>query len=309
MPVISRANIAKQLEPGLNKILGDNYNYVDKEHLPLFDIENSKKAFEEEVMMDGLGQAYVKAEGEAIQYDDIQESYTARYNHETIALGIAFTEEAFEDEQYGQLARRKTKALGRAMAHTKEEKAASVYNNGFSTSFLGGDGQPLFSASHPGRTTAAQSNTVAADLSETAIENALIAIRGFKDDRGLPIVPIAQSLHVPNELQFVAKKILQSEMSTVADTFGTDGITNTNKINAVRNVFPKGFFVNIRFTDPNAWFIRTNVSDGLKMFNRVGLSQKMEGDFDTGNIRYKARERYSFGWSDWRGAYGSSGSS
>jgi len=311
---INRASIAKELLPGLNAIFGIEYGDVDNEHEPLYEIEKSDRAFEEEVLFTGFGTAPVKGEGAAVQYDDAQEGYTARYTAETVALAFAVTEEAMEDNLYDTFAKLRARGLARAMANTKQVKAADVFNNGFSTSYLGGDGVALFSASHPTVGDGNQSNTLGAtDLSEASLETALITISKTQDDRGILIGAQAESLHVPSDLAFTADQILNSQMTTVIGvnpTTATNGATNQNAINSVRNqgLVPGGFFVNRRFTDTNAWYIKTDVPNGTKMFVRAPLSTKMEPDFDTGNLRYKARERYSFGWSDWRGFYGASGS-
>jgi len=309
---INRASIAKELLPGLNAVFGIEYADVDNEHAPLFDVENSDRAFEEEVLFTGFGSAPVKGEGAAVQYDDAQEGYTARYTHETISLAFAVTEEAMEDNLYDTFAKLRARGLARAMANTKQVKAADVFNNGFSSSYLGGDGVALFSAAHPTVGSGNQSNTLGAtDLSEASLETALITIAKAKDDRGILIGLQAESLHIPPDLAFTADQILNSTLSTTTVTNSTTGVTNTNDINSIRNqgLVPGGFFVNRRFTDTNAWFIKTDCPNGTKMFVRAPLQTKMEPDFDTGNLRYKARERYSFGWSDWRGFYGASGSS
>jgi hypothetical protein len=309
---INRASIAKELLPGLNAVFGMEYADVDNEHAPLFDVENSDRAFEEEVLFTGFGSAPVKSEGAAVQYDDAQEGYTARYTHETISLAFAVTEEAMEDNLYDTFAKLRARGLARAMANTKQVKAADVFNNGFSSSYLGGDGVALFSAAHPTVGSGNQSNTLGAtDLSEASLETALITIAKAKDDRGILIGLQAESLHIPPDLAFTADQILNSTLSTTTVTNSTTGVTNTNDINSIRNqgLVPGGFFVNRRFTDTNAWFIKTDCPNGTKMFVRAPLQTKMEPDFDTGNLRYKARERYSFGWSDWRGFYGASGSS
>jgi hypothetical protein len=312
---INRSSIAKELLPGLNAIFGMEYGEVDNEHEPLYEVENSDRAFEEEVLFTGFGTAPVKSEGAAVQYDDAQEGYTARYTHETVALAFAVTEEAMEDNLYDTFAKLRARGLARAMANTKQVKAADVFNNGFSSSYLGGDGVALFSAAHPTIGDGNQSNTLGAtDLSEASLETALITISKTKDDRGILIGAQAESLHVPSDLAFTADQILNSQMTTVIGvnpTTATNGATNQNKINSIRNqgLVPGGFFVNRRFTDTNAWYIKTDVPNGSKMFVRAQLATKMEPDFDTGNLRFKARERYSFGWSDWRGFYGASGSS
>lgn len=309
---INRASIAKELLPGLNAIFGMEYSDVDNEHESLYDVENSDRAFEEEVLFTGFGTAPVKGEGAAVQYDDAQEGYTARYTHETVALAFAVTEEAMEDNLYDSFAKLRARGLARAMANTKQVKAADVFNNGFNSSYLGGDGVQLFSAAHPTVGAGNQSNTLGAtDLSESSLESALITISKAKDDRGILIGLQAESLHIPSDLAFTADQILNSTLSTTTATNSTTGVTNVNDINSIRNqgMVPNGFFVNRRFTDTNAWFIKTDCPNGTKMFVRAPLATKMEPDFDTGNLRFKARERYSFGWSDWRGFYGASGSS
>jgi hypothetical protein len=303
---INRASIAKELLPGLNAVFGLEYGEVADEHSPLFVTENSDRAFEEEVLFTGFGTAPVKGEGAAVSYDDAQESYTSRYTHETIALGFAVTEEAMEDNLYDTFAKLRAKGLARAMANTKQVKAADVFNNGFNSAFGGGDGQAFFSASHPTIGAGNQSNALAAsDLSEAALETALIAISKTKDDRGILIGAQAESLHIPSDLAFTADQILNSTLSTTI----ANSATNVNDINSIRNqgLVPNGFYVNRRFTDTNGYFIKTDVPNGAKMFVRSPLQTKMEPDFDTGNLRFKARERYAFGFSDWRGFYGSQG--
>lgn len=300
---ISRANIAKELLPGLNAIFGITYKDVDNEHTPLFDVETSERAFEEEVLMSGFSTAPLKSEGAGVTYDSAQEVYTARYINNTIALAFAITEEAMEDNLYDTFSKIRAKALARAMANTKQVTAANVFNNGFSSSYPGGDAVSLFSASHPTLAAGSQSNTSGAvDLSESSLETMCINISLIKDDKGILVGAMPQSLHIPPQLTFVAERILRSP--------GQSGTAN-NDLNALRNTnyVPKGYFVNRRFTDTNAWFVRTDVPNGSKMFVRVPLQTKMEPDFDTGNMRYKARERYSFGWSDWRQWFGASGSS
>lgn len=307
---ITRGQISKQLIPGLNAIFGTAYGMIDNEHAPLFDTEKSNRSFEQEVMFTGLGTAPEKFEGQSIFYDDMKETYTATYNHTTIALGFSITEEAVEDNLYTETSRMKARALGRSMAVTKQTRAADVFNNAFSTSYLGGDGAPLISNAHP-TITGDQSNRPVnhADLSETSLETALIDIWAFRDERGVLINAKAKSLHIPPNLIFVAQRILKSDLSTTTVTNSTTGVTNTNDINAIKSLgfFQSGVHVNHRFTDTDAWFIRTDVTNGTKHFVRVPLSQGQEGDFDTGNMRYKARERYSFGWSDWRQWYGTTG--
>ncbi len=307
MPM-SRSDMVRELEPGLHKVLGDNYARVPDEHAVLFEVLSSDRAFEEEVKTSSLGLAYTKPEGSAVQYDSMQELWTARYNHETIALAFAITEEAVEDNLYIDYSTRATKELGRSMAETKQIKAANVFNNGFNTAYSGGDGVPLFSASHP-TPSGNQSNTAGTDLAEAALESAVIAIAKFRNERGILITARPLSLHIPTDLMFTAQRVLKSDLSITVATNSTTGVTNTNSINALRSMgyFPSGINTHRRFTDTGAWFIKTDVTDGTKMFNRKSLASKMEGDFETGNMRYKARERYSFGWSDWRQWYGSTG--
>ena len=296
---INRAAISKELLPGLNAVFGMEYGEVNDEHLPLYEIENSDRSFEEEVLFTGFGTAPTKQEGAAVVYDDAGESFTARYTNETIALAFAITEEAMEDNLYDTFAKLRAKGLARAMAHTKQVKAAKLYNEGFTTAQ--GDGVSLFNASHPTVGDGNQSNVgTAAAISEASLESAVIAIQKFKDDRGILIGSSAVSLHVPIDLMFTADVLLN-----------TPGIVGSadNDINSVRNlgVFPSGYFTNRRFTDTNAYFFKTDVPNGTKMFNRTPLQTKMEPDFDTGNLRFKARERYSFGVSDWRGWFGNQG--
>jgi hypothetical protein len=301
--------MVKQLEPGLMKVLSDNYTRVPEEHKVLFEVLNSDRAFEFEVKTSALGLAYTKPEGAAVQYDSMKELWTARYNHETIALAFAITEEAVEDNLYVDYASRATKELGRSLAETKQIKAANVFNNGFSTSYQGGDGQPLFSANHPTES-GVQSNTAgSSDFAEAALESAVISIAKFRNERGILINTRCESLHIPTDLMFIARRVLKSELSITTAVNGSNGITNTNAVNALRTMgyFQNGLYDHKRFTDTGAWFIKTDVTDGTKMFNRKSLASKMEGDFETGNMRFKARERYSFGWSDWRKWYGSSG--
>ncbi len=303
MTILTRAQFAKQLVPGLNAIFGTAYKSIDNEHTPLFDVERSDRSFEEEVLMTGFGTAPVKSEGDQVFFDTASEAWTSRYTHETVAMAFAITEEAIEDNLYGTTGKMKANAMGRAMANAKQVKAANVFNNGFSTSSLyaGGDGKPLFATDHPTLAAGTQSNKVSSDLSETALEAALINISLTKDDRGLLIGARAVSLHIPPQLQFVAHRILFSDLRVG---------TADNDTNAMKDMglFSKGYTVNHRFTDPNAWFIRTDVPNGTKMFIRAPLATKDDVDFLTGNMRYKARERYSFGWSDWRQWFGSSGS-
>ena len=299
---INRAQLVKELEPGLNALFGLEYDRYENEHTEIFDTENSDRAFEEEVMLSGFGQAPVKGEGSSVTYDTAQETFTARYSHETVALAFALTEEAIEDNLYDSLSSRYTKALARSMATTKQVKAANVLNNGFSASFPGGDGKPLMATDHPTLSGGDQSNepSTAADLNETSLENAMIDISQFVDERGIKVNVQAIKLIIPPQLQFVAERVLK--------TPGRVG-TSDNDINALKNMgmLPDGYVVNHYLTDTDAFFIKTDAPNGLKHFVRSAMSTGMEGDFETGNVRYKARERYSFGFSDWRGIYGSPG--
>ena len=299
---ISRAQLVKELEPGLNALFGLEYKRYEDEAAQIFDNESSDRAFEEEVMLSGFGTADVKPEGSGVQYDDAQETYTARYTHETVALAFALTEEAIEDNLYDRISSRYTKALARSMATSKQVKGANVLINAFAASgYNGGDGESLCGNAHP-TLNGNQSNipTTAADLSETSLEQALIDIAGYQDERGLKIAAQGQKMIIPKELQFTAERIMKSQ--------GRVG-TADNDINAIKNMgmVPQGFTVNHYLTDTDAWFIKTDVPNGMKHFVRAPLKTAMEGDFDTGNVRYKARERYSFGWSDWRGIYGNQG--
>jgi hypothetical protein len=299
---ITRSQLLKELEPGLNALFGMEYDRYDNEHTEIFDTESSDRAFEEEVMLSGFGQAPVKGEGSAISYDSAGEAYTARYTHETIALAFAITEEAVEDNLYDRLAARYTRALARSMSNTKQVKAASVLNNAFSSTYKGGDGKELCALDHPttGGGNFANEPAVAADLNETSLEQALIDIAAFIDERGLKIATRGLKLIVPPSLQFTAERILVSDLRVG---------TADNDVNAIKSMglLPQGYRVNHFLTDPDAWFIKTDAPNGLKHFNRSPLKTAMEGDFETGNARYKARERYSFGWSDPRGIYGSPG--
>ena len=309
---ISRASIAKELLPGLNAVFGLEYGEVNNELEPLYESENSDRAFEEEVMFTGFGTAPVKGEGSAVSYDTAQETYVSRYTNETVALAFAITEEAMEDNLYDTFSKLRARGLARAMANTKQVKGADVFNNAFSTAaaWVGGDGVAFCSASHPTVSGVNQSNLMAAsDLSEAALETALTSIQKIKDDRNILIGASAESLHIPPDLWATADQILHSPGTTTAGGTG-DGNYAQNSINAVRHMgmIPGGFFVNRRFTNTNDYFIKTDVPNGAKMFNRVPLQTKMEPDFDTGNLRFKARERYSFGFSDWRGYFGSAGS-
>ena len=299
---ISRAQLLKELLPGLNALFGMEYSRYGEEHKEIYETETSERSFEEETKLSGFAAAPVKNEGSSIAYDNAQEAFTARYTHETIALGFSVTEEAIEDNLYDSLSSRYTKALARAMAYTKQTKAAAVLNNGFNSSYTGGDGVELFSTSHPLVSGGTNSNepSVAADLNETSLEAAVIQIAGWTDERGLLIAAKPKKLIVPPSLMFVATRLLETELRVA---------TADNDINALKTngSIPGGYTVNHFLTDTDAWFLTTDVPNGLKHFVRTPMSTSMDGDFDTGNVRYKARERYSFGWSDPLGVYGSPG--
>ena len=299
---ISRAQLLKELLPGLNALFGMEYARYGEEHKEIYETETSERSFEEETKLSGFSAAPVKNEGSAIAYDNAQEAWTARYNHETIALGFSLTEEAIEDNLYDSLSARYTKALARAMSYTKQVKAANVLNNGFSASYPGGDGKALFATDHPlvGGGTNSNEPATPADLNETSLENAVIQIAAWTDERGLLIAAKPQKLIIPPALQFVATRLLETELRVG---------TNDNDVNAIKNngSIPGGYTINHFLTDPNAWFLTTDVPNGMKHFVRTPLANSMDGDFDTGNVRYKARERYSFGWSDPLGMYGSQG--
>ena len=299
---IPRAQLLKELLPGLNALFGLEYAKYGEEHKEIYETETSERSFEEETKLSGFTAAPVKNEGAAIAYDNAQEAWTARYTHETIAYGFSITEEAIEDNLYDSLSARYTKALARSMAYTKQVKAAAVLNNGFAATVTYGDGQPLFSTSHPLVSGGVNSNTTATgvDLNETSLENAVIQIAAWTDERGLLIAAKPRKLIVPPALMFVATRLLETELRVG---------TNNNDINALKNngSIPEGYTVNHFLTDTNAWFLTTDVPNGLKHFVRTPLQNSMDGDFDTGNVRYKARERYSFGVSDPLGIYGSSG--
>jgi hypothetical protein len=299
---ISRAQLLKELLPGLNALFGLEYARYGEEHKEIYETETSERSFEEETKLSGFSAAPVKNEGSAIAYDNAQEAWTARYNHETIALGFSLTEEAIEDNLYDSLSARYTKALARAMSYTKQVKAANVLNNGFSSSYPGGDNVSLFNANHPLVSGGTNSNipSTPADLNETSLENAVIQIAAWTDERSLLIAAKPRKLIVPPALQFVATRLLETELRVG---------TNDNDINALKNngSIPEGYTINHFLTDPNAWFLTTDVPNGMKHFVRSPLANSMDGDFDTGNVRYKARERYSFGWSDPLGMYGSQG--
>jgi len=298
---ITRAQLLKELLPGLNALFGLEYEKYENEHAEIYETENSERSFEEEVKLSGFGAAPVKPEGSAISFDSAQESYTARYNHETVAMGFSVTEEAMEDNLYDALSARYTKALARGMAYTKQVKAAALLNNGFTT-FNSGDGVTLFSTAHP--TVAGGNNanrpTTDVDLNETSLEDAVIKIAAYVDERGLLIAARPRKLIVPPSLMFVATRILETDLRTG---------TADNDLNAIRNngSIPEGYRVNHYLTDADAFFLTTDVPNGMKHFVRTPMSTSMDGDFDTGNVRYKARERYSFGVSDPLGMYGSAG--
>ena len=299
---ISRAQLAKELEPGLNALFGLEYARYEDESAEIYDTESSERAFEEEVMLSGFGSAPVKQEGTAVSFDDAQEAYTARYTHETIALAFSITEEAIEDNLYDRLASRYTKALARSMANTKQVKAAATLNNAFDSTFTGGDGKELCATDHPlvNNGTLRNEPSTDADLNETSLENALIDIAAFVDERGLKVSVRGQKLIIPPNLQFVADRLLESTLRPGSAD---------NDVNAMRNMgmLPQGYVVNHYLTDTDAFFIKTDAPRGFVHFERMPMSTKMEGDFDTGNVRFKARERYSFGFSDPRCVYGSKG--
>ena len=302
---ISRAQLLKELLPGLNALFGLQYATYGEEHKEIYETEKSERSFEEETKLSGFSAAPVKNEGSAIAYDNAQEAFTARYNHETIALGFSITEEAVEDNLYDSLSARYTKGLARAMAYTKQVKAASVLNNGFTGGvYAGGDGVALFSTAHPLISGGTNSNrpSTNSDLNETSLENAVIQIAAWTDERGLLIAAKPRKLVVPPALQFVATRLLETNLRVG---------TADNDINALKNngSIPEGYTINHYLTDTNAWFLCTDVPNGLKHFERMALTTGMDGDFDTGNVRYKARERYSFGVSDPLGIFGSPGSS
>jgi hypothetical protein len=301
---ISRSQLVKELEPGLNALFGLEYNRYDNEHAEIFTSESSDRAFEEEVMLTGFAGAAIKQEGAGVQFDQASEAYTSRYTHNTIALAFAITEEAIEDNLYDRLASRYTRALARSMSQTKQTIAANILNNGFDTSgsYNGGDGVSLLNASHPLANGSTFSNILAtaADLNETSLEQSLIDIAGFVDERGLKIALQGRKLIIPKELQFTAERVLRSPLRTS---------TSDNDINAMLNMgmIPEGYRINHFLTDTDAFFIITDAPNGLKNFVRSPIKTAIEGDFDTGNVRFKARERYSFGWSDPRGIFGTPG--
>ena len=297
---ISRAQLLKELLPGLNALFGMEYARYGEEHKEIYETETSERSFEEETKLSGFSAAPVKNEGSALAYDNAQEAWTARYNHETIALGFSITEEAIEDNLYDSLSARYTKALARAMAYTKQVKAASVLNNGYNAAYAGGDGQALFSTAHPLVNGGTNANTFStpADLNETSLEAAVIQIAAWTDERGLLIAARPKKLIVPPALMFVATRLLETELRVG---------TNNNDINAIKNngAIPEGYTVNHFLTSTNTWFLTTDVPNGMKHFERIPLQNSMDGDFDTGNVRYKSRERYSFGYSDPLGMFSS----
>ena len=297
---ISRAQLLKELLPGLNALFGLEYARYGEEHKEIYETETSERSFEEETKLSGFSAAPVKAEGTALSYDNAQEAWTTRYNHETIALGFSITEEAIEDNLYDSLSARYTKGLARAMAYTKQVKAAAVLNNAYNGAYVGGDGVSLLNSAHPLVNGGSNANTpsTAADLNETSLENAVIQIAAWTDERGLLIAAKPKKLIVPPALQFVATRLLDTKLRVG---------TNNNDVNAIENngSIPEGYTINHFLTATNAWFLTTDVPNGLKHFIRTPLQKSMDGDFDTGNVRYKARERYSFGWSDPLGIYGS----
>ena len=301
---ISRAQLLKELLPGLNALFGLEYAKYGEEHKEIYEQETSERSFEEETKLSGFGAAPVKTEGAAVEFDNAQEAFTARYSHETIAMGFAVTEEAMEDNLYDSLSSRYTKALARAMAYTKQVKAAATLNNGFNSDFKGGDGKALFATDHPLVSGGTNSNrpSTGADLNETSLEDSVIQIAAWVDERGLLIASQPRKLIIPPALQFVATRLLETQ--------GRVG-TADNDINALVNngSIPEGYSVNHYLTDTNAWFLTTDIPNGLKHFVRSPMATSMDGDFDTGNVRYKARERYSFGFSDPLGMFGSPGSS
>ena len=298
---ISRQQLVKELEPGLNALFGLEYKRYDNEHAEIYDTENSDRAFEEEVMLSGFGNAQTKAEGSGVSFDDAQETFTSRYQHETIALAFAITEEAIEDNLYDRLASRYTKALARSMANTKQVKAAAVLNNAFDANFKGGDSKELCATDHPTLSGSfANELATSADLNETSLEQSMIDIAAMTDERGMKIAARGVKMIIPSELQFTAERLMKSQ--------GRTG-TADNDINAFASMgmIPQGYTINHFLTDSDAFFIKTDVPNGMKMFVRAPIKTAMEGDFDTGNVRYKARERYSFGFSDPRGIFGSPG--
>lgn len=310
---VIRGMIPKSLVPGVHEFVGLSYGETPEEHAPLYEMLKTNRAWEEEVMLSGMGGAQVKSEGSAVTFDDIQETFTSRYTMETVAIGFAVTKEAFDDDLYSNIARAKAQELGRSMADTKQVKAAATFNRGFNTGYLGGDGKPLFSATHPTSSGTDFDNKLESDFSESALEDAVISINLFTNDRGILISAKPVSLHIPPQLEFTAKKILGAEYSGTSTALvkNAAGSENVGGIlmqpNLVGGRFPKGIHINRRFTDPDAWFLRTSVPNGTKMFVREALAGSEDVDFLTDNMLFKFRERYGFGWTDMRQWIGSEG--
>ena len=310
---VIRGMLPKSLVPGVHEFVGMSYGATPEEHLPLFEILKTNRAWEEEVMLSGMGGAQTKAEGAAVTFDDIQETYTSRYTMETVAIGFAVTKEAFDDDQYDNIARAKAQELGRSMADTKQVKAAAIFNRGFNTSYLGGDGKPLFSNTHPTSSGTDFDNAVAADFSESALEDICVSVSLFTNDRGILISARTESLHIPAQLEFTANKILKAEYSGTSSALIKNAAATENvggllmQPNMVGMRLPKGVHVNRRFTDPDAWFVKTSVPNGTKMFIREALAGSQDVDFITDNMLFKFRERYGLGWTDPRGWIGSEG--
>lgn len=308
----TRGSIPNSLVPGVHDFVGMSYGETPAEHAPLYEVVNTNRAFEEEVMVSGMGSAFVKAEGQAVQYDDIQETWKSRYDMETIAIAFAVTKEAFDDDLYQTIAKMKAQELGRAMADTKQTKAAAVFNRGFNSSYVGGDGVSLFSDAHP-TSAGTFDNRVAVDFSESALEDICISINKFTNDRGVLISARPQSIHIPVELEFVANRILKAEYSGVSGALiknaaGSDNVGGLlHQPNLAGGKFPGGLHMNRRFTDPDAWFVKTSVGGGTKMFVREALSGSEDTDFATDNMLFKFRERYGFGWTEPRQWIGSEG--
>lgn len=305
----NRSMIQKSLIPGVREIVGLSYGATPEEHKDLFEVLNSNRSFEEEVYVSGMGGAQVKPEGSAVMYDDIREEYTSRYQHETIAIGFAVTKEAFDDDLYDTITKAKGQELGRSMADAKQVKAAAVFNRGFNASYLGGDGQSLFSDSHPTQV-GTFDNKLAVDLSESALEDIAIMASKMTNSRGILMGARVKSIHIPPELQFTAKKILGSDLTTIAmkNVAGSENVSNSNEINAVKAMgVYSGVMINHRFTDPDAFFVKTTIGNGTKMFVREALGMSDDVDFNTDNMLFKFRERYAFGWTDPRQWIGSAG--
>ena len=310
---VVRGMLPKSLVPGVHEFVGMSYGETPEEHAPLYEMLKTNRAWEEEVMLSGMGGAPVKGEGQAVTFDDIQETYTSRYTMETVAIGFAVTKEAFDDDQYSNISRAKAQELGRSMADTKQVKAAATFNRGFNTSYLGGDGKPLFSATHPTSSGTDFDNAYAVDFSESALEDICVAVNLFTNDRGILISARPKSLHIPAQLEFTANKILKAEYSgtstaLIKNAAGSENVGGLlQQPNMVGARFPGGIHINRRFTDPDAWFVRTSISNGTKMFVREALGGSEEVDFLTDNALFKFRERYGFGWTDPRQWLGSEG--